>query len=134
MHFNSGQLKRAEALCRQIIRRQPRHSGALHLLGIMARGDGRPERAVQLLEKAAIGSPDDAAVLTDLDNTLKSLDRLDEATENHEWVVTLTDEIPGALSNLATTYMRAGRVDEAVALLERAAGLAPVVTKPPPQA
>ena len=100
----------------------------------MARGDGRSERAGQLLEKAAIGSPDDAAVLTDLDNTLKSLDRLDEAAENHEWVVTLTDEIPGALSNLATTYMRAGRVDEAVALLERAAGLAPVVTKPPPQA
>jgi Flp pilus assembly protein TadD len=29
------------------------------------------------------------------------------------------------LSNLASAYMRAGRVDEAVALLERAARLAP---------
>lgn len=125
MLFNAGQDKKAEALCRQIIRRQPRHTGALHLLGIMARGSGRPERAIQLFEKAAKGTPDDAAVLTDLGNTLKSLDRLDEAVENHERVVTLTDEIPGALSNLASTYMRAGRVDEAVALLERASGLAP---------
>jgi Flp pilus assembly protein TadD len=95
------------------------------LLGIIARGEGRAERAVQLFEKAVHRSPDDAAVLTDLGNTLKSLDRLDEAAERHERVVTLTDEIPGALSNLASTYVRAGRVEEAVALLERAASLAP---------
>lgn len=79
--FNERQVKKAEALCRRIFRRQPRHSGALHLLGLMARGNRRPERAVQLLEEAAIGSPDDAGVPTDLGNTLKSLDRLDEAAE-----------------------------------------------------
>ena len=63
-HEAAGCTQRAESLYRQILGKDARHAGALHALGLMARKDGRAERAVQLLSKAAAAAPAFPAVGT----------------------------------------------------------------------
>jgi Flp pilus assembly protein TadD len=124
-HDEAGRTKKAEALYRQILSKDSRHAGALHALGLIARKGGHPERAVQLLSKAASAAPWDAAVHCDLGNALKALGRFGEAMAHHRRVVELCPTSPEALSNLGTTCAKAGELDEAFALLGKAADLSP---------
>ena len=52
-----------------------------HLLGNLARGDGRWDEAIRELRAAAALSPDDATVFLDLTNTYRALRRYDEAAQ-----------------------------------------------------
>lgn len=123
--MSGGRAKKAEALCRQIIRKRAGHPGALRLLAQIARQEGRSERALQLLEKGEASAPDDVAVLTDLGNLLKSLGRIEEAATRHRRVLEILPNSPFAMSNLASTYVRGKRIGEAVDLFGRAIELAP---------
>ena len=124
-HDVAGRGGKAEALYRQILKKDARHPGALHALGLMARNGGNVERAAQLLSKAAAAAPDDAAVRCDLGNALKALGRADEALVHHRRMVELCPASPEALSNLGTTCAKAGHTDEALDHLRRAVALDP---------
>ena len=47
-----GRFAEAEAICDEILRKQPRQFDALHLLGVAALRTNRAERSVELFEKA----------------------------------------------------------------------------------
>jgi tetratricopeptide (TPR) repeat protein len=47
-----GQLDRARAIYEEILRAQPRHADALHLLGVIVAATGNPRRAVELIDSA----------------------------------------------------------------------------------
>jgi tetratricopeptide (TPR) repeat protein len=47
-----GQLARAQAIYEEILRAQPRHADALHLLGVVVAAAGNPRRAVELIDGA----------------------------------------------------------------------------------
>ena len=47
-----GQLAEAEALYRRVLERDPKHPGALHLLGVMAHHQGHDDRAAELIALA----------------------------------------------------------------------------------
>ena len=51
----AGNLREAEDLYRQILRAEPRHGDALHLLGVIAHQVGRHDVAVEYIRKAAAG-------------------------------------------------------------------------------
>jgi Flp pilus assembly protein TadD len=122
-HEAAGRAAKAESLYRQVLGKDARNAGALHALGLIARRRGRPERAVQLMAKAADAAPDDAAVHCDLGNALKALGRIDEAVFHHRRMAALCPDSPQALSNLGTTCVRAGDIEEALQHLARAASL-----------
>ena len=48
-HHRAGQLQQAEAIYRQILRSQPDHPDALHLLGVVALQAGRNDTAVMYI-------------------------------------------------------------------------------------
>ncbi len=124
-HDVAGRGNKAAALYRQILKKDARHGGALHALGLMARKDGHATRAVQLLTRAADAAPEDPAVRCDLGNVLKALGRADEAVVHHRRMVELCPGSPQALSNLGTTCAKAGHADQALDHLLRAVALDP---------
>src|SRR5438105_10283453 len=56
-HHRAGRLERASAIYRKILNKAPDNPDALHLLGVIALGDRRPERAIQLIGRAVAVSP-----------------------------------------------------------------------------
>jgi len=47
-----GEFVAAERLYQHVLQRQPQHFDALHLLGVLARQRGQPERALELIGQA----------------------------------------------------------------------------------
>ena len=60
----------AEAVCRSIIRDDPHHFDALHLLGVLLTLQDRPEEAVTILRRAERAWPDHAQMRINLGNAL----------------------------------------------------------------
>src|ERR1700683_4835619 len=50
--FSEGRVAAAREMCRGILRASPDHAGALHLLGVMAHGEGDRSAACVLLRRA----------------------------------------------------------------------------------
>ena len=89
---NAGQRDRAERLCRKVLRREPRQTDALYLLGIIASERGRHEYAVQLLSRALAGPAGSAEVHYSLGNALRALGRLDEAADHYRAAIALNPD------------------------------------------
>src|SRR5674476_526390 len=49
---NLGQLEQAHAIYLQVLKLQPRHFDALHMLGVIAARTNNPARAIELINKA----------------------------------------------------------------------------------
>ena len=56
-HHQAGRLDRAAGLYRKILHKAPDDPAALHLLGVIALSEGRPERAIPLSGTAVAVSP-----------------------------------------------------------------------------
>jgi predicted O-linked N-acetylglucosamine transferase (SPINDLY family) len=123
---SQGQLERAQALCQQLLSRQPALGAAWHELGLIDRAAGRHGLAVQRFAQAARHAPSDA-VLADLGTALL-------ATREHERAAAIWQELvvrsPHAAShhaNQGVALARLGRLGEAVACYRRALALDPAL-------
>jgi Tfp pilus assembly protein PilF len=56
-HHLAGRRAEAEAICRRVLEREPRHAGALHLLAVMAHAQKRLAPALELVRKAVAAAP-----------------------------------------------------------------------------
>jgi predicted O-linked N-acetylglucosamine transferase (SPINDLY family) len=75
----AGRLAEAEATCREILARDETHSGAWHLLGILALRAGNPQAAAAHVERAVALAPARADCRCTLGFILRALDHPDEA-------------------------------------------------------
>ena len=57
-HHQAGRLNQAESIYQSILKEQPGHPDALHLLGVIAHQVGKSEIAVDLIEKAIRKDPE----------------------------------------------------------------------------
>jgi tetratricopeptide (TPR) repeat protein len=123
--FQARDLAGAEGLCADVLRKSPRHAGALHLLGLLRLAGGQAREAVHLIQRSAERDVDNPMVLENLG--LAHLAAGDAAAA----------ELPlrralGLGAAHATLHMRLGlallsqrRLPEAVASLRAAAARAP---------
>ena len=120
-HHVAGQLAEAEAIYRQILAQQPAHSGALHLLGVIASQCGKPESAVEMIREALRIQPDFPAACVNLGNALHALHRRDEAGAAYRRAIELQPDFAEAHNNLGAILREQGRLGEAIAAYQRAA-------------
>ena len=120
----TGRLREAEALYRQILDVQPRHADALHLLGLIALQSGHPEAAVEQIQQAIASRPSDN-FYCNLGNALKALGRRGEAIASYRQALVLNPQLPEALCNLGHTLVDEGQGEEAAACCRRAIALRP---------
>ena len=85
---------------RRVLRDDPGNVEALQALATLVREEGHPERALQILAKAAAQSPDNPAIQCDYGNALKAAGRFQESVDRHTHVARLLPNSAEAMSNL----------------------------------
>jgi protein O-GlcNAc transferase len=116
----AGRLADAERLYRQILAADGRHSGSLHLLGVLALTAGRPDTAVELIRQAIGLRGDVAPYHSNLGNALRTQGKLEEAVASYRRALALKPDYGEAHYNLATALQALGRIDDAIGSYRRA--------------
>ena len=113
--LDAGDLDGAEFLVDTHLGRHPDDPLALNLAGMIRRGRGASDAAIDLFRRAAAAAPRDAHVAANLANTLSEQDRNDEALQAIEAFLQANPGQTDALVVRALVLQRAGRLDDAVA-------------------
>ncbi len=103
----------------EVIAKEPEHISALFCMGRLQAYLGDDQRAVECLERAYRGDPEDLSVAYSYAKSLKNVNRADEAVAILERIVARDYGFVSAMQELGMLYARRGRRDEGKKLLER---------------
>ncbi|REK19561.1 MAG: tetratricopeptide repeat protein [Planctomycetota bacterium] len=120
----AGQLAQAEQLYRRILKAQPRHPDALHLLGLVAHQLGHPEPAIEFIGRAIAVQPRQPSYHNNLGEVYRARGQLDEARRCYTEALRLDPKFVPAHYNLGLSYGTAHPA-EAQRHYEQALTLAP---------
>jgi predicted O-linked N-acetylglucosamine transferase (SPINDLY family) len=109
-----GQLAQAEALYQQILRAQPRHFDARHMLGVIRYQQGRNAEALELVETALKLSPRSDRALSNQGLILYALRRYEEALRSFDKALAVEPTSVDAINNRGNTLQRLKRNEEAL--------------------
>ncbi len=124
-HHHCGALDRAEPLYREILRVDPAHADALHLLGIVAHQRQQPVEAVRYIERAIAANEKSPLFHCNLGAALQSLGDADRAIASLQRAVEIDPGYADAWFNLATIQRRSGKLAEASESYRRLCALRP---------
>jgi len=123
--LRKGNPARAEAICKQVLKRQPNHFDALHLLGVIALQTGRPQLAVDFLRKAIEVDQDVAEVHSNLGNGLRDLRRQEDAIASYDKAIALQPDYAYLSYNRGIALRELNRSEDAIASYDKAIALRP---------
>jgi predicted O-linked N-acetylglucosamine transferase (SPINDLY family) len=115
-----GLISETQALCRDILRKAPRHFHALQLLGVTEYQSGRYQAADRLFQQALGIEPRSVAALSNRGLVLHELKRFDEALTCCDNAVAIQPDCAEAISNGANALAQLERFEEAVARYDKA--------------
>jgi len=121
----SGFVSEAQAVCRDILRKVPRHFHALQLLAVTEYQSGRFDEADRLLRQALTVEPRSVAALSNRGVVLHELKRFEEALACYDKAVAIDPNCAEAISNGANALAQLERFEEAVARYDRALAVKP---------
>jgi tetratricopeptide (TPR) repeat protein len=127
--LKGGARQEAEALCRDMLERDPGDINFVSLLGSILASRGAHEEAVSLLSRAVKAAPGHAKAQEDLGTLLLNLDRAEEALSHLERAQELRPPHAALLSKLSAAHQRLGRSGKADELRRDAASLSPTQAK-----
>jgi protein O-GlcNAc transferase len=118
-----GQLGEAERLYLEILKTEPGHFDAQHLLGIIRHQQGRGIEALALIDAALQVRPDSAQALANQGLVLCELRRYDEALARADRALVLRPDFVEAHNNRGNALQRLKRYDEALASFDKVLAL-----------
>ncbi|HQU15117.1 MAG TPA: tetratricopeptide repeat protein [Gammaproteobacteria bacterium] len=121
----SGQLAQAETLYRQVLESDPRHPGALHLLGVITGQRGDPAGAVTLIRRALAIQPRLPEAHNNLGLFLQAQGDWDAAATAHRAALKLRPDYAEAHNNLGNALRAQGQLEQAAACYRQALVLQP---------
>lgn len=113
-HHQAGRLRDAEAGYRDVLAANPRHTGALGYLGLLAHQAGHSDAAIDLLRKAIASDRHNPEPHYNLARILSDSGRDDDAILHNRKALEINPDFPGAHNNLAALLLLQGRADEAL--------------------
>jgi tetratricopeptide (TPR) repeat protein len=122
---HENRLADAERIYRDVLRRQPMHSGVLHLLGLVALQCGQAERSVELFDRAIAIRRDFHEAYDNRGTALYTLDRFEEAVASYDRAIRLKSDNAAVHANRGNVLQALGRCEEALASYDRALALIP---------
>ena len=120
-----GRFVEAERAYQEILQQEPTHTGALHLLGVVALQTRRTQRAVELIAKAIRLNPNVAPAHSNLGDGLNDLKRHAEALVSYDKAIALKPDFVEAYNNRANALNDLKRHEEALASYDKAIALKP---------
>lgn len=124
-HHRGGRLRPAGQIYREILRVDPNHAGALHLLGLLAHQSGDHQSALEQMTRAADAAPHSAAIHNNLASAYKAVGRLEEAVASSRRALELNPDFAEAYNNLGNALRAQGKLEEAVASYRHALRINP---------
>jgi tetratricopeptide (TPR) repeat protein len=124
-----GKIREAELLCIEIVKRRPKHFGALSLLGAIALSTRRNPRAVQMLRRAIALNPNLLVAHNNLGEALRRLKRPKLALESFNKAIALKPNDANAYINKANLFYELKRYPLALAIYDKAIALNPELAR-----
>src|SRR5260370_34048433 len=122
---NAGELLQAEQVYKRILRLDPRHADALHLLGVLGQQQGQPSLAIEYIGKAIAVNGSKAVYHTNLAAAHQALKRYFDAENCCRRAIRLEPRYAEAHYNLGLALESQGKSDAALVAYEKAAELKP---------
>lgn len=113
-HHQAGRLRDAEANYRDVLAANPRHTGALGYLGLLAHQAGHSDAAIDLLRKAIASDKRNPEPHYNLARILSDCGRDDDAIMHNRKALEIDPNFPGAYNNLGALLLLHGRSAEAL--------------------
>ena len=121
----SNRLDEAGTLYRSILKARTDHADALHLLGVIAQQRGRPENAVELIERAVKISPKEPLYHANLAEAYRASGNLQAAVATGKRALELEPRRAETFNNLGLALKESGQAAEALEHFETAIELNP---------
>ena len=118
-HHRAGQLAQAESLYQQVLRSNPRHADALHMLGVVFYQTDRPEQAVDAISQALTIHPQNTDYLNHYALSLRANKQPEAAVKSLQQAVLLQPKDLDIQFNLANTLLTLNRHEEAAGYYRR---------------
>jgi tetratricopeptide (TPR) repeat protein len=109
-----GRLAEAARLYGNVLRAQPDHPDALHLLGVALHQQGDHRQAAECIGRAVTLNPGNAVYHANLAEAYRALGNLDRAAECCRIALRLQPRSPEAANNLGLVLLAQGKTDEAI--------------------
>ena len=123
--FRAGRVEDAERSFKDVLNKNPRHVGALNLLGILLMSLQKFEEAERYFQRALAENPGSEITLYNYGLVLKVLGRTAEALERLTQALAINDTVADTWNNRGTVLKDLGRHQEACADFDRAIALMP---------
>lgn len=124
-HHQANEIDVASDLYRALLKDEPHHADALHMLGIIARQKGNADLALKLTEAALAIKPDLALAWYNRSLMLRGADRSDDALQSVQQAIIHDAQLSDAWDMAGTLLREAGRLDEAATHHAKAIDLQP---------
>ncbi len=121
----AGQLDEARAIYAALLEADPRHSGALHMLGLVAAETGDLPKAAALVSQAVALSPGNAGLHATLGSVLQDMGQTAAAEASYGKAVALAPDDVHSWFSRAMAQRALGQVDAAIASYGKVIGLQP---------
>jgi|GEM_PF-5314539 len=118
-YHQSGELGKAEEIYRDVIRHDPHHADALHLLGLAAHQQNRVGSAVDYITRAIQENDQFAPYHSNLGVTYLQMGKKNEAMECFQKALELEPDFPDATFNLGTLYFNEENFQSALTCFEK---------------
>ena len=124
-YYQNGQFAQAEELYRQIVRSEPTHAQAWHLLGVIAYQNHNYPSAVELIKKAIYFDSSQPSFYNNLGNALSEQKQFEEAVLCYQQALTHRPHFAEAYNNLGNALKAQKRWKEAESCYRRALHFSP---------
>ena len=119
-HHQAGRLQQAKSYYQQILKTQPDHAEANHLMGLLAHELGNNEDAVELISKAVRKDPSIAHYHYNLGNVLHAQGSLDKAAASFGESIEIAPGVAETHLNLGNVLQDQGKWDDAIQCFKKA--------------
>jgi predicted O-linked N-acetylglucosamine transferase (SPINDLY family) len=120
-----GLLSDAQKGYRRILKKQPDHFDALHMLGVSEKQLGNHEAAMRLIKRALLANPQFASVHSNLGSLLMDLKRFEEAIAAYDKAIELDPSLVDAHYNRGNVLSELGQFANAVESFGKALAIDP---------
>lgn len=121
----AGKLIEAQSIYESILKINPEHAEALHLLGVVAAQSNQHQRAAALIGKAISINPNNAAFHSNRGNSLRELEQFEAAVVSYDTAIRIKPEFADAYVNRGNALRDLKQLDAAIASYNNAISIKP---------
>ncbi len=123
--YNAGRLVEAERICRELLQRNPKDAGAMHLLGLILVKKGATAQALGALQQAVALAPNNPVICGNFGGVLLSAGHTADAEKYIGRAIELQPDFADALCNMGNLLRLKGDLAGAEAAYRKALAIEP---------